>query len=135
MDMEKMELLPEITITHEDLAILSETVAEAMGKGRIEAACRLAHEMHRARIVPAAKAPRECLGLKSAGRYLDERSGAIHDAVLVANSGRPASGTVSVLSEVGSALIGLSEGQRIGWLDRFGRPRVLQLLEVRRWAS
>ncbi len=127
-----MELLPEITITHEDLTILSNTVAEAIGNGQVEAAYRLANEMHRARIVPAAKAPRDCLALKSPARYLDERSGAIRDVVLVANGRRPASGTMSVLSEVGSALIGLSEGQRIGWLDRHGRPRVVRLLEVRR---
>lgn len=125
-------LLPEITITHEDLAILQEVVQTALADGRYAAASRLGNELHRARIVPASQAPDDCLLLNVRGRYLEERSGAIREAALVAGKGRPAAGVVSVLSRVGTALLGLSEGQRMTWLDSSGQPRVLRLLDVRR---
>lgn len=127
-----MEQLPDIMITYEDLEILSGVVRVAMEEGRFVAAHRLGNELHRARIVPAAQAPGDCLLLNGAGRYLEEPSGAIRDVVLVAGRRSPGAGCVSVLSQVGTALIGLSAGQRIGWHDARGRPRALHLLEVRR---
>ena len=46
--------LPAITITNEDLAVLSGVVQRAMMDGNFAAASRLANEMHRARVVSAA---------------------------------------------------------------------------------
>ncbi len=122
--------LPEITITHEDLAVLTRVIREAVAEGRYSAAARLGNELHRARIVPAGHAPAGCLALNRAGRYLEERSGAVRDVVLVSGRGRSSSGLVSVLSRVGTALIGLSEGQAMGWLDPRGKLRVIRLLKV-----
>lgn len=130
--MSELELLPKITITHEDLAILSGIVRKAMEEGRYAAASRLGNELHRARIIPAAQSPEDCLGLNLFGQYLEERSGAVQEVVLVAGKGSPAIGMVSVLSRIGTALLGLSEGQRMGWLDPSGKPRVVRLLKVHR---
>jgi transcription elongation GreA/GreB family factor len=123
---------PEITITHEDHAVLSSIVQQAMAKGNYAAASRLANEMHRARIVPASQAPVDCLVLNMSAQYMDEQSGAISDVVLVTGLAEAAIGTKSVLSRVGTALIGLSEGQRMGWADPRGRSRIVRLLKVRR---
>ncbi|MBN9470464.1 MAG: nucleoside diphosphate kinase regulator [Bosea sp.] len=125
-----MTPLPQIIITHEDLAILSGLIEKAMASGRYTAATRLADELHRAQVVEAARAPRDCLRLNIGGQYLEERSGAVRDIVLVAGRSSAAVGLVSVLSQVGTALLGLSAGQRIGWLDPRGKPRWLRLLRV-----
>lgn len=126
---------PQITITHEDLAILSAIVQEAMADGRYDAAARLGNELHRAQVVSAAKAPADCLILNVAGRYLEERSGAVRDVILTAGRSRPAIGLVCVLSRVGTALLGLSEGQSMSWLDPRGQPRAVRLLNVHRRAA
>lgn len=125
-----MTPLPQIIITHEDLAILSGLIEKAMASGRYTAATRLADELHRAQVVEAALAPPDCLRLNIGGQYLEERSGAVRDIVLVAGRSSAAVGLVSVLSQVGTALLGLSAGQRIGWLDPRGKPRWLRLLRV-----
>ncbi|MBN9436408.1 nucleoside diphosphate kinase regulator [Bosea sp. (in: a-proteobacteria)] len=125
-----MTPLPQIIITHEDLAILSGLIEKAMASGRYTAATRLADELHRAQVVEAALAPQDCLRLNIGGQYLEERSGAVRDIVLVAGRSSAAVGLVSVLSQVGTALLGLSAGQRIGWLDPRGKPRWLRLLRV-----
>ncbi len=122
--------LPQITITYEDLAILSALVSQAMAAGRYAAASRLADELHRAHVVEAAQAPQDCLFLHVPGQYLEERSGAVREVTLVPGRGSAAVGLVSVLSPVGTALLGLSAGQRTGWLDPRGKPRVLRLLRV-----
>ena len=129
--MSEVDLLPEITVTHEDLAILARVVEDALAEGRYGAAACLGNELHRARIVPAAQVPKDCLGLRATERYLEERSGTVRDVALVTGRSRAAIGTVSVLSNVGTALLGLSEGQRTGWLDAGGRLRVIRLLSVR----
>lgn len=128
----KVNPLPQITITHEDLAILSALVRQEMTTGRYAAASRLANELHRAQVVDAARAPRDCLFLHIPGQYLEERSGAVREVTLVPGRGSAAVGLVSVLSPVGMALLGLSEGQRTGWLDPRGKPRMLRLLRVAR---
>lgn len=125
-----MTPLPQIIITHEDLTILSGLIEKAMASGRYAAATRLADELHRAQVVEAARAPRDCLRLNIGGQYLEERSGAVRDIVLVAGRSSAAVGLVSVLSQVGTALLGLSAGQRIGWFDPRGKPRWLRLLRV-----
>ena len=127
-----MTPLPQIIITHEDLAVLSGVVEKALASGRYAAATGLANELHRAQLVEAALAPRDCLLLNVAGRYLEERSGAVRDIVLVPGRSSAVVGLVSVLSPVGTALLGLSEGQRTGWLDPRGKPRMLRLLQVAR---
>ncbi|MBN9451505.1 MAG: hypothetical protein J0I42_06090 [Bosea sp.] len=132
--MPKVEL-PEITITHEDLDVLTRVMREAVAEGRYAVASRLGNELHRARIVPTAHAPEGCLTLHLEGRYLEERSGAVRDVVLVPGRGRASVGLVSVLSRLGTALIGLSEGQAISWLDPRGKPRVIRLLNVSRRAA
>lgn len=129
--MQKVEL-PEITITHKDLEILTRVIREAVAEDRYVAASRLGNELHRAQIVQAAHPPDGCLALHHKGRYLEERSGAVRDVVLVPGRGRSSAGMVSVLSRVGTALIGLSEGQSMSWLDPCGKPRAVRLLNASR---
>src|SRR5690606_14587827 len=114
------------------MAVLSKVMATAIDQGQYAAAMLLANELNRARIVPAAQAPEDCLVLGVRGRYLDESTGATRDVILVATRAHPASTAASVLSRVGTALLGLTPGQRIGVPGSRGRPRVLRLLQVDR---
>lgn len=124
-------LLPDITVAAEDLAILSRVVAKAVEQGQYAAATLLANELNRARILPAAMVPSDCLVLGVAARYLEERSGTIHDVIIVPARAHPSSGAVSVLSYRGTALLGLTVGQRIGLPGPHQAHRVLRLLEVK----
>ncbi len=125
-----MEILPEVTITHEDFTFLTGVVQEAIAEGRYTAASRLGDELRLARVVLVSQASDNCLLLNLVGRYLEERSGAVSDVVLVAGQGSSSFGMVSVLSQVSTALLALSEGQRMGWFDPRGKPRVVRLLKV-----
>lgn len=122
---------PGITVTSEDLSVLSELVREAIADGRYVPASRLADELHRAHIVRGLEVPADCLTLNVPGSYLEERSGAVHDVTLVTSGSRRSLGMVSVLSSVGTALLGLSVGQRMSWFDSQGTARAVRLLEVR----
>lgn len=122
---------PDIMVTHEDLAVLSDLVRDEIAAGCYVAASRLADELHRARVVSRVEVPTNCLILNVPGSYIEERSGGVHDVTLVIGKGRMSLGLVSVLSRVGTALLGLSVGQRMAWLDPLGRKRVVRLLEVR----
>ena len=42
-----------------------------------------------------------------------------------------AAGRISILTPVGTALIGLSEGQSMTWSDRSGKAKRLTVLEVK----
>lgn len=128
----KEERLPPITITHDDLTVLEEVVQQALAEGRYVAASFLGNELHRARVVQSSDVPENCLTLNVSGRYMEERSGSIREVVLVAGRGNPNVGLVPVLSRLGTALLGLSEGQSMGWVDPRGKLRAVRLLDVRR---
>lgn len=126
-----MDMLPDIVIALEDLPALSQAIARAIDEGRYVAASGLGNELHRACILPAARVPEDRARLNAALRYMDEASHAVREVVLVAGAGSPAARTVSVLTQLGTALIGLAPGQRMAWLDPQGRRQAARLLEVR----
>lgn len=126
-----MDMLPDIVIAQEDLPALSQAINRAIAEGRYVAASGLGNELHRASILPAAQVPADRVVLNAAARYLDEASQAVHEVVVVAGPGSPAAGTVSVLSQIGTALIGLAAGQRMSWIDPKGRRQSIRLLRVR----
>ena len=106
---------PEIIVTSSDFDRLSALLA-SVSSAHGSAAERLEQELHRARIVPCAQVPADVVTMHSVVSFVDEQSGATHDARLVyprESAGRP--GDVSILSPVGAALLGLSIGQTIEW--------------------
>lgn len=127
-----MSCLPDIIVTLDDNRKLTALVQEALHQGNYSAASRLAEELSRARLVPAEEVPHDCLTLNASGVYVDERSKAVREVTLVASrQQRSTFGLMSVLSEVGTALLGLSQGQCISWRDASGGTRAVRLLEVR----
>jgi regulator of nucleoside diphosphate kinase len=92
---------------------------------------RLAGELDRADVVPRADVRGDVVTMHTRVRYLDETAGERREVTLVyPHESDVANGRVSVLAPVGSALLGLSEGQAIDWEFPDGRPRRLRVESV-----
>lgn len=123
------ERLPEITLSVSDFAKLQNVVAGAMSSSP-DIASFLQRELDRATIVPRDRTP-SAVKMGSRVRYRDDFSGRIREIRLVYPSeANPDCGSISVLTPVGAALIGLSAGQTMGWRDRQGRAKTLTVLDV-----
>ena len=88
----------------------------------------LAWELSRAIVIPAARMPDNVVRMHSRVTYVDERSGERREVELVfPEEADLARGKVSVLAPVGSALLGLEEGQTIEWPFPDGHLRRLRV--------
>ena len=90
----------------------------------------LLSELERAQVVPDAALPQDVVRMGSRVRFRTD-GGAERSVQLVwpaeADIG---TGKISVLTPVGTALIGLRAGQSITWLTRDGRKQLLTVLGV-----
>jgi regulator of nucleoside diphosphate kinase len=120
---------PPITITdrdHERLTNLALAVEHMPGVGDY-----LTRELTRATILPAAEIGTDVVTMYSEFQYRDNSTGEAHTVTLVYPGDQDiAAWKISVLTPVGAALIGLSEGQSIEWLTRGGENRSLTVLRV-----
>jgi regulator of nucleoside diphosphate kinase len=88
----------------------------------------LAEELSRAAVVPEERMPRNVVRMHSRVTYLDEGLGKRREVQLVyPEEADLASGKISVLAPVGSALLGLAEGQSIDWRFPRGDSRRLRV--------
>jgi regulator of nucleoside diphosphate kinase len=91
----------------------------------------LRRELERAIVVSSALVPADVATMNSRVRYTDEKDVARRTVSLVYPSEADvAKGRVSVLAPVGTALLGLSEGQSIEWDFPDGSRRRLKLEQV-----
>jgi regulator of nucleoside diphosphate kinase len=128
-DMSNSRNLPKIAIGAADLERLS-NLAEGARHTHPEIAEYLARELDRAHIVEAESGPAR-IRMGSQVEYRDEDTGQVRAIQLVYPSeSDPGRGRISVLTPIGAALIGLSEGQSIEWTARSGTPRMLTVLKV-----
>lgn len=75
--------------------------------------------------------PRDVVTMNSRVRYQDESTGTIREITIVFPDQAEASqGKVSVLAPIGTALLGLSEGQSILWPFPDESMRTLRVLEL-----
>ncbi|MGH7154802.1 MAG: nucleoside diphosphate kinase regulator [Acetobacteraceae bacterium] len=89
----------------------------------------LMDELYRANTVPAEWMPEGVVGMDSYVEFTDDRTGRTRRVQLVyPYHANISSGRISVLSRVGAPLIGLAEGQTIGWAANDGRMRRLTVL-------
>lgn len=122
------DLSPEIILgsnEHHRLLVL------AMGTSGHTAddADELLHELDRARLVPDQAVPRDVVRMGSIVRYHANGGDRTVQLVFPADADISA-GKISVLTPIGTALIGLRAGQSITWLTREGRKQVLTLRAV-----
>ena len=109
----------------------SQLMGLATGTGRwADAADDLLSEMERAKVVAEDKLPLEVVRMGSLVRYRPD-NGPERDITLVYPADADiSSGKVSVLTPIGTALIGLAVGQAINWEARDGRKHMLTVVAV-----
>ncbi len=122
---------PSITLTARDHERLSR-IARAAERTMPEAASELMDELDRARVLPEGKHPVGvvCMGCEVV--YRDDTTARVQTVTLVypeeADIGK---GKVSVLTPIGTALVGLAIGRSINWKTRTGDFKRLTVLQVR----
>ncbi len=123
--------LPDITVTRRDLgaldALLGSSTLERLGKvGEF-----LLNELTRARIVDDREVDATIVTMGATVKFRDEESSRANVARLVyPRDVDPHGHTVSVLTPVGAALLGLSEGQSIDYETLDGRLKTVTVLKV-----
>lgn len=121
-----MSTAPEIIVTTRDFERLQRLVASTGSS----AAERLDAELARARLVAPTEIPADVVTMNSDVVYEDAASGERRTVRLVyPKDAEPARGWISVLAPVGSALLGLRQGQTIDWQLPRG-TRKLRVLDV-----
>ncbi len=127
----KSRIKPRITLLAEDYDRLS-TLAHAARNRMPDLAAELAEEIGRAHVLPEGRQPEHIVCMSSEVRFRDDATGRIQTVMLVYPEEADISQRkVSVLTPVGTALIGLRRGQSITWKTPGGEERQLTVLEVR----
>jgi len=104
-------------------------LADAVMHRAPDIAARLLAELDRATVSAAPSLPGDVVGMGTLIDYRDESTGRIHTIRLVyPNEADIETGRVSILTPIGTALIGLRVGQSIDWLTRSGEHRSLTVL-------
>jgi regulator of nucleoside diphosphate kinase len=123
--------LPPITVSAMDYDRLVWIATAGVSRQVDKAAKMLAEELERAKIVtPGALRP-DVVTMHSAVEYQDNVTGEVCRVTLVYPGEQdPRAGRVSVLTQVGAALIGMSEGQSMEWQGTTGGWRGLTVRRV-----
>jgi regulator of nucleoside diphosphate kinase len=122
--------MPAIIVSDVDRERLSGLATAAMERSP-EIADELLSEMERATVVAAHSVPPDVVQMGSTVEFKSS-DGRRRSVTLVFPAEADISqGKISVLTPVGAALIGLSEGQSIMWTTRDGREQELTILSVK----
>jgi len=120
--------LPPITVTADDFDRLL-PLARAAARAMPEVAVYLLGELDRAAV--ADTVPPRTVAMGSTVTYRAHDSSARRRVTLVyPDAANLAEGRLSILTPVGAALLGLSEGQSIAWRTPDGETRTLVVEEV-----
>jgi regulator of nucleoside diphosphate kinase len=127
---------PTIILSAEDHGRLS-VLANAARRRMPDLADELADEVERARVLAAGEIPRDVVCMNSEVQFRDEASGRIQRMTLVyPDDANISERKVSVLTPVGTALVGLRSGDSVTWRTPAGEVRQLTVISVREpWAA
>ena len=96
-----------------------------------DVATRLLEEIERAEVLPSDEVPPSVVNIGSTVTFRDDSNTRLQTVTLVlppdADIGQQ---RVSVLTPIGAALIGLTEGASIAWKTRTGETRALTIIRV-----
>ncbi|HEY9513182.1 MAG TPA: nucleoside diphosphate kinase regulator [Rhodanobacter sp.] len=120
---------PPITLSRIDLERI-EALLERTSSGDAANLAALRAELDRAEVVEPAAMPAQIVTMNSTVTFEDEDGGEQLTLTLVYPAAAGAPGTVSIMAPVGSALLGLAQGQKIDWPTPDGRKRHLRVLEI-----
>lgn len=122
---------PRIILTWADHERLSSLLNAALDR-MPDVAATLAEELERAQVLPEGRCPDDVVCMGREVEFRDDTTGKVMRQVLVyPDAADIERGRISVLTPVGTALIGLSLGQSITWQTRAGELKRLTVLGVR----
>lgn len=126
---EKNRKKPKIVVSdidHERLTILAGNVSEKLE----EVAEELMQELDRAKVVSQKKLPADVVRM---GSTVEFRSNDGHErkvTLVYPGEADIAQGKISILTPIGTALIGLTPGQSMSWTARDGKAHELSVISV-----
>jgi regulator of nucleoside diphosphate kinase len=124
------ELRPPITLSAQDHERLS-SLARAAANSMPGLASMLTEELERARVIAKQQCPAHTVCMGCEVEFRDDTTAKVQTVRLVYPEEADISqGKISVLTPVGTALIGLREGHSITWETYMGDPRRLTVLQV-----
>lgn len=124
--MHKHDLKPRITVAADD----HRQLLALAGGPFSDAADELLEEIDRARVVPEGKLPPEVVRMGSTVTYRPDNGEAKTVTLVYPAEADISQQRISVLTPIGTALIGLAKGQSITWTARTGTRHVLSVLAV-----
>lgn len=121
---------PKIVISSSDFDRLSRLANNSLNT-MTELAEELLGELERAKVVSDNALPKNVVRMGAAVTY--ESDNGQERTVILVNPGEAdiAQGKVSIMTPIGTALIGLAEGHSIGWIARDGQSHRLTVKSVR----
>lgn len=125
-----MKHMPPITVTTLDLERIEELLDTDASK-RLPGTDALKYELERANVIEPNEVPPGLVTMNSTVLCRDESTMTEYELTLVYPNAANQSNQVSILAPVGSALLGLSVGQKMSWQVPGGRTLQLHVLEVR----
>jgi regulator of nucleoside diphosphate kinase len=121
---------PRIILTaadHEKLSVLANAAANTMP----EVAAELAEELDRAHVLAAGRHSVDTVCMGCEVDFRDDMTGRVQTVTLVYPQEADISkGRISVLTPIGTALIGLPVGKSIDWTTRTGKTKRMTVLKV-----
>ncbi|WP_407976867.1 nucleoside diphosphate kinase regulator [Brucella pseudogrignonensis] len=126
---EKNRKKPKIVVSdidHERLTVLAGNASEKLE----EVAEELMQELDRAKVVPQKKLPADVVRM---GSTVEFRSNDGHErkvTLVYPGEADIAQGKISILTPIGTALIGLTPGQSMSWTARDGKAHELSVISV-----
>jgi len=121
---------PKLVINADDLDHI-EALAEGAMQRNPALADRLLDEISRARVVAPGKMPKDVVAIGSTVTYRDETTGLEKTVTLVfPENAEIAQQRISLMTPIGVALLGLSEGAAFYWDTRDNQRRTLTVIRV-----
>ncbi len=122
--------LPPIVVADSDLEVLTTLLANGVSERFADEAEALEAELVRATVVPRDRLPADVVRLYSRVTYQAGANPPAEVTLVPPNEVDPTRGMVSVLSPIGTALLGLRSGQTIEWTTPAGRTHRWTVLAV-----
>ncbi|MGK9083234.1 nucleoside diphosphate kinase regulator [Brucella intermedia] len=113
-------------IDYERLMGLATNVSERLE----EIAEELMAELDRAKVVPAKRLPQDVIHMGSIVEFRSNDGQERRVTLVYPGEADIAQGKISILTPIGTALIGLAPGQSISWTARDGKQHELNVLSV-----
>ena len=127
---EKSRRKPKLTVSATDYAKLSALASQAAGRAP-EVSDELLIELDRARVATGGSALKSVVQMGSTVTFKPDTGDAKTVTLVFPGEADIAEGKVSILTPIGTALLGLSSGQTMTWTARDGRRHELVVLDVR----